>query len=185
MGVETDTEIYKGGCRCTFVYIILISRIICFLFDLFILTLPMINNTFERDNYYQAASGIASPNQPHHLNRANSTPTSPTSPAPSNNNDDSNNNNKRNSDTPPYACCGPACRPRSMSIGSELSAHDRAHCLRHHHRSSAVAIKLMPNFVGGGGESYKTFGGSPERAVDLKSPPTPISEKILKGDFSF
>jgi hypothetical protein len=51
--------------------------------------------------------------------------------------------------------------------------HDRRQCLRHHHRTAAVAIKFS-----------QTYDGK-RPLMDLKSPPTPIAEKILKGDFSF
>ncbi|KAA8910213.1 hypothetical protein TRICI_004231 [Trichomonascus ciferrii] len=51
--------------------------------------------------------------------------------------------------------------------------HDRRQCLRHHHRTAAVAIKFKPGY------------DNKPPVMDLKSPPTPIAEKILKGDFSF
>jgi hypothetical protein len=65
-------------------------------------------------------------------------------------------------------------------------------CTRHHHRNSPVAIKFGRTyedpFYDEDDDSFEASGGSGMRrnSVDaLRRPPSPIAERILKGDFNF
>lgn len=90
--------------------------------------------------------------------------------------------------------------------------HDRPECLRHHHRRSSVAVKFKPIYLDFDADEPGPLSQQPpvqQRQQDqeqqqqprqaqpsptsthvrnnggLRRPPSPIAERILKGEFSF
>lgn len=86
---------------------------------------------------------------------------------------------------------------RSFSEGSSSSPTSPITCPRHHHRRSSVAIKFKPTFCedfqlrepqdidSSGNSRSGSATASRSSSLNIKRPPTPIAERILKGDFSF
>jgi len=93
----------------------------------------------------------------------------------------------------------PVALHRRASIGSVTDGcPDKCVCARHHHRNSAVAVKFGSTFAESPFEEEEAVSnlaaqnGAYAQAMrrhssvaTLNRPPTPISERILKGDFNF